>query len=75
MSLIKGNYSCEEDDPNNRGLTDIYGGPNAEKSKLRLKTVENNLCKLKIKKIICGSYKCVFDLTFFTVCIICLSKC
>ena len=42
-----------------QGLTSFYEESNAEKSKLRLKTIENN-CELQMKKIIWTSYKMCF---------------
>ena len=65
----KGNYTelFKENDLKNQGLIDFSeeSKSNAEMSKLRLKTVENNLCKLKIKKIICTGYRRCFRLPFF----------
>ena len=53
-------HSCKGNDLHIQGLIDLYKESDAEKSKLRLKTVESNLCKLKIKKIICTGYKMCF---------------
>ena len=57
---------CKMNDLHIQGLIDFYEESNAEKSKLRLKTIENNFCELQMKKIICTSYKMCFGLTFFT---------
>ena len=43
----KGNYNCKVNDLNNQGLINIYEESDSEKSKLKLKTVENNLYKLQ----------------------------
>ena len=62
----KGNHTVvyKKNDLNSQALIDFYVGSNVEKGKLRLNTLENNLCKLKIKKIICVGYKMCFDLLF-----------
>ena len=57
-------YSCKVNDLHIQGLTDFYEESNA-KSKVRLKTIENNFCELQMKKIICTSYKMCFWHTFF----------
>ena len=53
-------YSCKVNNLHIQGLIDFYEESNAEKSKLRLKIVENNFWDLKMKKIICTSYKMCF---------------